>query len=147
MSLNNRWEKCSFSSPKEKPSKIYKGKKRIALKGTSMWMRKVFNWLINTKPGDYVATCEGCNRKIAKIEYKVVRYRKHQTISGGSITDTNGRNHSCPGGGCALPPETPEEINAYQDAMNADEAFCKRWGFVKRDIDEFGEFIDNPSVS
>jgi len=143
MPTYNNWK---IMRPKEKPRKMWKGKKRIALKGTSKWMRTVYKWLLNAKPGDYVATCEGCNRKIAKIEYEVIQYGKHRVLNGGGITDTHGRWHSCPGSGCALPPETREQLAAYQDAMNADEAFCKEWGFVKREIDEFGEYIDKLEV-
>jgi len=98
----------------------YKGKKRLAKKllGKQLWLIK---WALTIKPGDYIATCEGCNRKVTEVEYDWIneglfrRGKKNKTrvICEVRFTDTNGQWHNCPGGGCAYPAETPEQVTAY----------------------------------
>lgn len=104
--------------------KLWRGKKRLAKKVLGRLNSRsntLIQWALTVKPGDYIATCEGCNRQVAKVEpswYNVGQwlhgrpnktYFLHEVV----FTDTRGRMHPCPGGGCAYPAETPEEVTKY----------------------------------
>lgn len=110
--------------------KLWKGKKRLAKR---MLGRRAFSvenpnnhvrllrWAMSVKVGSYIGTCEGCNRKVADIEvdwnnegfWSRSKANKTWFVSEVCFTDTRGRLHYCPGGGCAYPAETPEEVTAY----------------------------------
>lgn len=44
------------------PRKLWKGKKRLAIKLGIKNRRhqELITWALSIKPGDYIATCEGC---------------------------------------------------------------------------------------
>lgn len=100
--------------------KLFKGKKRLALKRINTRHREILTWALSVKPGDYVASCEGTNRKVAKVkpiwrnEGEFMRGNPNRTyfLDEVIIEDTHGRWHTIPG--CATYPETPEEVTAYQ---------------------------------
>jgi len=85
--------------------------------------RRLFKWALEVKEGDYIGTCEGCNRKVTEIEADFIdvnefREKPHTgpetfILYEVQFTDTNGRWHHCPGGGCAYPAKTPEQVTAY----------------------------------
>ena len=103
------------------PKKLYKGKKRLAMRHLYASKRKVLQWALTIKPGDYVATCEGFNRKVERIEYCWANFglwhakgqNKTWFLDEVIFHDTSGRMHYCPGGGCAYPKETNEQITTY----------------------------------
>lgn len=118
------------SSMTSSPTKLWKGSKRLAKR---LLGRRAFSinnpnnhvrllrWALTIKEGDYIATCEGCNRKVADIEvgwnnegfWSRSKPNNTWVVSEVGFTDTRGRIHYCPGGGCAYPAETPEEVTAY----------------------------------
>ena len=111
----------SYIITTDKPTKTWRGKSRLAKKyyGRS----KILDWAISINPGDWIATCEGCNRQVANIEYEWCNvgdwFKKPRDASTWVLrevifTDTHGTTHCCPGGGCALPRESIEAIEAYQ---------------------------------
>ena len=81
----------------------------------------MLRWALTIKPGNYIATCEGCNRQVVSVEHRWenvgwwTRCRPNKTwlLSEVCFTDTHGGMHWCPGGGCAYPAETPEEVTSY----------------------------------
>lgn len=106
------------------------------------------------------------NRKVVDSEVEWVnegtwsRGKSNRTwvISEVSFTDTNGRLHHCPGGGCAYPKETNEAIISYFKGFYGDESHLeslkqggwwnenseKLYQAVKNGepiIDEFGELL------
>jgi hypothetical protein len=110
--------------------KLWRGKKRLAKKMLGPRAFSIDNpnrtvrllrWAMTIKPGDYIATCEGCNRQVASIEpqwknegrWRRCKLNKTWFLSEVCFTDTRGRLHYCPGGGCAYPKETPEEVTQY----------------------------------
>ena len=101
--------------------KIWRGKKRLAMKAMTRQRRKLMEWAVSIKPGDYIATCEGCNRKVAKIDFvgwanegdRRRRPNKTRFVFEVAFEDTHGRLHYCPGGGCAYPAETPQQVTDY----------------------------------
>lgn len=111
--------------------KLYKGKKRLAMSMMPARHRKLMEWALSIKPGDYIATCEGCNRKVAKIDFIEWRNEgwwnrckpnKTWFVGEVSFEDTHGNLHHCPGGGCAYPAETPQEVTEYFRAWAFDKA-------------------------
>lgn len=122
---------------------LYKGDRSIAIEyfrqdrdGNKYYRnkRKLLKWAMSIKVGDYIATCEGCNRKVTEIEPEYVELETYldeesdlgRLVFGERVeptgtlvldevrfTDTNGRWHHCPGGGCAYPAETPEQVTKY----------------------------------
>jgi len=110
--------------------RLYKGKKRLAKKLLAPRRQKLLLWALSIKPGDYIATCEGCNRKVEKIEeswaneggWRRGKPNKTWVLNEVVFIDTNGRMHHCPGGGCAYPAETPEEVVDYH----------KEWAFYEK---------------
>lgn len=135
---------------------------------------ELINWALTIKPGDYIATCEGCNRKVeevnvwweSKTDFPHIQEYPHLDEKGYFIyevefIDTNGRIHVCPGGGCALPKETPEEVTEYfrsivsHDSPNSfSEEQEKEWGWCEKFekirkalaegqpiVDEYGELL------
>ena len=102
------------------PKKLWRGKKRLCkpmLCGDS----KILNWALQVKVGDYIGTCLGHNRQVAKIEYLWQneglwrRFKKNRSwfLEEVIFQDTTGGSHACPGGGCAFPPEPVEKILRY----------------------------------
>lgn len=124
----------------DKPSKIYNGKKRVAYKYIVKSYIPILKWALTVNVGDYIATCEGCNRKVASIKYEFTNIGKQRVLNEVVFEDTNGGIHYCPGGGCAYPKETRDQVVAYQDHLLADTELCKGWGFVKHEVDEYGEY-------
>jgi len=110
-------------------SGLYKGKKRLAKKRLPVWSRRILQWALTIKSGDYIGTCEGCNRKVAEIELIYVNegefYRckpnKTRLLHEIEFTDTRGQLHFCPGGGCAFPKETNEQITRLWSEWAFDE--------------------------
>jgi len=85
-------------------------------------------WAIAIKPGDWIGTCEGCNRQVTEVEpiwvnegrFRRGKPNKTRVVFEVRFTDNHGRWHYCPGGGCAFPPESVEKIEAYYKAWVAD---------------------------
>lgn len=131
MSLDNR------------PKKLWKGKKRLALKHLWKGKRHVLEWAITISPGDWIATCEGTNRQVKEVEYSWFHVGKRtKVLSEVWFTDTRGGTHCCPGGGCALPKETIPEIETYYkgwiEAVNEDPDCISGWdpeGKFKRTLE------------
>ncbi len=101
------------------PKKIFHGKKRLCKKSIRRDWR-ILNWAITVKVGDYIGTCTGTNAQVAKIEYHWAnegarRYKPNRSwyLDEIGFHDTKGGFHFCPGGGCAFPPESPEQILKY----------------------------------
>lgn len=101
--------------------KLYKGKKRLAKRFLRGGDQRILLWALSVKPGDYIATCEGVNRKVAEVEPEWInegwwcrsKPNKTRILREVRFTDTRGRWHHCPGGGCAYPAQTPEEVTDY----------------------------------
>lgn len=103
--------------------RLWYGKKRLAKRlvreGTSY--TRLLRWGLTIKPGDYIATCEGTNRKVAEVEIEWKnegRWRRGKPNKTWFLfeivfTDTRGGWHYCPGGGCSSPAEPPEVVNRY----------------------------------
>ena len=125
---------------KDKPSKFYNGKKRIAFKYMVKRDIPILKWALTVNIGDYIATCEGCNRKVANIKYEFANIGKQRVLNEVVFEDTNGQIHYCPGGGCAYPKEPREQVVAYQNSLMNNIELCKEWGFVRHEVDEFGEY-------
>ncbi len=111
--------------------KLYRGKKRLCMRHIPSMDREILRWALSVKPGDYIGTCFGYNSKVTEIvpmwrnEGKYYRNKKNKNwfLEEVRFTDTKGRWHFCPGGGCAFPPETPKFIteyflNYYKDFLN-----------------------------
>lgn len=144
--------------------RLWYGKKRLALKFIG-WDRKILAWAMSVKPGDFIATCEGCNRRVTEVQPKWAnegywkRGKPNRTwiVHEVQFTDSHGRWHYCPGGGCAYPKQTPAEVTAYYRHIALDKpniAMEKDWGWFDRFerirqalrtgapiVDEFGEFL------
>lgn len=110
-----------MNRPTHIPKKrLYVGKKRLC--HPYIFNEHLLRWACSIKPGDYIATCEGTNRKVAEVLpewcnhglWKSDKPNSHWFLSEVRFTDTNGTWHHCPGGGCALPKETPEQVTAFQ---------------------------------
>lgn len=101
--------------------RLYRGKKRYAKRLYPGRSEQLLLWALSVKPGDYIATCEGCNRQVVSKEidraneghWNRNRPNKTSVIHEVVFTDTRGRWHYCPGGGCAYPAETPEQVTQY----------------------------------
>ena len=99
---------------RQRPKKIWTGRKRKAFK--HIWKRRVpiLNWAISINPGDWIATCEGTNRQVKNIEYHWITLGQRTSVLFEVVfTDAHDTIHYCPGGGCALPRESIEAIEAY----------------------------------
>ena len=108
-------------------TELYQGDRRAAVEyfrtSRGRYNRSLFKWALEVEVGDYIGTCEGCNRKVTEIEPQFVNanYFRENPHTGPEtfvlyevqFTDTNGRWHHCPGGGCAYPAETPKEVTTY----------------------------------
>lgn len=105
-------------------NRLWRGKKRYAMRLFSRFGAdyvRMLRWGLTVKIGDYIGTCEGVNRKVAKIEPwwfdegMFMRGKRSGTTFLREImfTDTRGRTHYCPGGYCAYPQETPEQITEF----------------------------------
>ena len=72
--------------------------------------RDLFKWLLGLKPGDLIGACTGLNHVVAEIK----PYRRSTSrgwyINEIRVTDTEGRWHWAPGGGCVCRPYSREEI-------------------------------------
>lgn len=108
--------------PTHIPTKrLYVGKKRLCHPFIS-YDEPLLRWACSVKPGDYIATCEGMNRKVAEVVpewrnhgfYTSDKRNSHWFLQEIRFTDTRERWHYCPGGGCALPKESPETVTVYQ---------------------------------
>lgn len=101
------------------PKKLYRGKKRLCKK--LLFRPKMLKWALTVKVGDYIGTCLGHNRQVAKIEYLWIneglwsRCKQNRSwfLEEVIFQDTTGGSHTCPGGGCAFPPESVEQILEY----------------------------------
>jgi len=105
---------------KQRPTRLWRGKSRLAKKfiGRS---RSILEWAIGISPGDWIGTCEGCNRQVKEIEYiwenegDFRRMKKNKTwvLFEVEFFDSKGGSHYCPGGGCAFPKQSSEMIEDY----------------------------------
>lgn len=123
--------------------KAYKGPKRIAKKlnceyFTDKEYRDTLDYLLRAKPGDLIATCDGWNSRIAKLDiYRLdskTRARewyerkgppgamRTKIVTEVRVTDDKGRWHFFPGGGCVALPESVEEIESYWRSWDDPEA-------------------------
>ena len=99
--------------------RVWRCRKRLAKKLCHPASWRLQEWMRSVAVGDYIATCDGCNRKVAGIEYLVRRWRGHKVISHLKImdeilfTDSRGHWHHFPGGGCAYPVEDRETVISY----------------------------------
>ena len=101
--------------------RLWSGKKRLAKKHLKegSYFTKLLEWAVTVKPGDYIFTCEGNNRKVASVELiwenegRWNRNRENKTyfLSEVCFTDTHGTIHYCPGGGCASGAKDPKKIS------------------------------------
>lgn len=118
--------------------RLWKGKGRICKPFLHDY--NLLQWGLALKPGDYFASCCGCNRQVKEITkihwtntglfHNHRKYSKNWIISEVSMTDTYGGYHSFPGGGCVLQKETPEQVREYNIS------------FIKERLKEF----ENPNV-
>jgi hypothetical protein len=105
--------------------KIYRGKWKYARRHYWEGKLKLVTWALTLKPGDYFASCVGCNRQIKSIKvqwqndgyYMYERYNKHWFINNIVLEDTKGRVHYVDSGGCALPAESNETIYRYFESL------------------------------
>lgn len=122
--------------------RLFRGDKATALKyfGNRARDAELLLWALDVKPGEYIATCEGCNRRVAesKPRYTYVHVYvegvpetdETQVLHEVRFTDTKGKWHHCPGGGCAHPKQTPEEVTEYQSEWAFDPEYpenLKEW--------------------
>lgn len=133
--------------------RLFKGSEQTAAPHfLKKWPRELLLWALDIKIGDYFASCEGCNRKITAKELVYVEAHQYtpqpelgdyddgrgwnfedketQILHEVIFTDNRGRWHHCPGGGCALPQETPEEVTAYHREWAFDDKYpesAKKW--------------------
>lgn len=101
--------------------KLWRGKKRLAVPmvNESDIDTQLLRWAMTVKPGDYIYTCEGCNRKVEEIEVLWAneglwnRRRRNNTyfLREVEFTDTHGRIHDATN--CAYPPVSVESIVKY----------------------------------
>jgi len=138
---------------------LYKGKKRYVYsrirRNCRDWHGKVLLWGLTVKPGDYIGSCEGFNRKVESINYvwedighwNNDKKNGHWFLYEIEFTSTSGRMHCCPGGGCAFPPETNEQIKEYWLRSNwsdPEPSWVKIQNSIREGmsfIDEFGEIL------
>lgn len=81
--------------------------------------KRLIKWALSVKPGYYINTCDGCNRKVASIDF--IDYDDNNQVREVSFMDTHGRLHHCPGGGCAGPPWTYDAVlNFYKEHYLSD---------------------------
>jgi len=144
------------------PTKLWEGNKRLALSFLGK-RKEILTWAIGVRIGDYIATCEGCNRKVDDIEYiwknegasRRGKPNKTWVLDEVIFTDTNGRVHYCPGGGCALPKESIKEIEQYHRELIEEYKDDKGARLSQRllkmkdaldngrpVVDEYGEYIE-----
>jgi len=124
---------------------LYKGKSRLCKKLFHSFDKDLLTWALSVKVGDYISTCEGCNRKVASIGYfwnneglwQRGKKNRNWFLSEVVFTDSNGRKHYCPGGGCASPKESNEMI------INR---FKEHWS-ITVELDEFGDFSVPPEFA
>lgn len=93
--------------------KHYKGKKRICLKRLNKTYQRRLERFLQYKIGDYISTCEGFNRQIAKIELEWQPIRpgsRNLYLSDIVFWDSNGGCHWVSGPGCVEKAETNDEI-------------------------------------
>lgn len=98
------------------PKRLWRGKARL---GRDAYLVRNLAWTLQLKVGDYVATCEGHNRKVAELRFHwrnegvSRRRRPNRTwyLSEVEVIDSRGRYHTCPG--CVWLKETPERVTAY----------------------------------
>ena len=135
---------------------LYKGKKRYVYSLVKRnWGNVLLLWGLTVKPGDYIGTCEGFNRKVESIQYDWgdIGCWNNDKRNGNwflyeiDFTSTSGRMHSCPGGGCAFPPETNEQIKDYwlrADFSDPEPSWVKLQNSIREGmpfLDEFGEIL------
>lgn len=148
--------------------KIWRGKKRLAIKLGSHKPDHIemMVWAMSIKPGDYINTCGGCNRQVAEIEprweneghWSRSKPNKTWVLFEVGFTDVRGQYHICPGGGCAGPKYSLDELMIekmflYGNEQRIAEAKVGGWWDERHDriyqaiksgkpiFDEFGEFL------
>lgn len=101
---------------------LWKGRKREAKRLLGGVKRQEqLRWAMSIEPGDYIGTCDGCNRQVTDVEIGVSnagtwlrgRAGRTEVVTEVRFTDSLGNWHFCPGGGCAYPPKTPEAVTEY----------------------------------
>jgi len=147
-------------------NRLWRGKKRLALSFLGKRI-SIIDWALGLKGGDYVATCEGCNRRVKEINtlwinegrFKRCKPNKTLIVYEVEVIDSNDNSHYCPGGGCVFPKQSVEEINAYYLECGRMLELHPNWldGWVEMRanllkkieavqtgqpiVDEFGEFL------
>ncbi len=124
--------------------------------------RALMEWAVNVKPGDLYHGCDAYNHVVSKSEiyYGIVAmetddetgevygpcFNKHiKTNDLDNHSDwivvevdfqsEDGSCHTCPGGGCAEPPASLEEVKEWQQRAKSCEG---DWNFTFVEIDERG---------
>lgn len=139
---------------KRKASKrLWRGKAKLARKQ----LFYDFSYFVNVKIGDYIASCEGCNRKVADVKYYwenegyFRRLKPNRTwyLHEIEFIDTNGHSHYFPG--CVSQPETVKEINDFhlaylevikhEDRNESDLLISKALENNQPIVDDFGEYL------
>lgn len=150
--------------------RLWVGKKRLCYPLIRIFDEEMLRWACGVKVGEYIGTCEGHNRKVAAIDpdwSNVGSWRgrgekrlQHYFLREVVFTDTKGSWHYCPGGGCAFPAETPEQITedkrSFYSAVLNDEIEYYKDDLIKQQyaekimnrlthnlpiVDEFGKII------
>lgn len=107
--------------------KLYRGKWKYARRHYygSMSMARL-QWALSLKPGDYISTCEGCNRYVTSIKvtwcndgrWRYGKSNKHSFIEDVEFTDSKGRVHYLSGHGCVMPQESEQELmQGYHEGL------------------------------
>lgn len=87
----------------------YHGKKRVVCKTFNLQFRRVMAWAVNVKPGDYISTCQGCNRKVELVRLLRVNIgRRTRVAIDADFVDTHGCHHDPVT--CAGPPWTVAQV-------------------------------------
>lgn len=135
--------------PNQQLSRLYRGKRRFNAKFIR-YTAKHLSWALDLKPGDYVATCEGCNRQVKEIQIswsntgdfnknwhkkntKESRQTQHWFINEITVIDTHGNSHGV--GYCCYPKETRQQVID----------FFKECYLQDVEADEFGEVFNLPT--
>jgi len=133
--------------------KLYKGKKRIAMKrsrehaGIASWILKdhekqLIQYLSTAKPGDLIGACTGYNHYIAKIEFQWApsKNKKNRWVQNIRVIDDTGRWHWFSSAGCIQMPYTREEIESEILEMDTEEEWAwikesEEWSEIKKNIE------------
>lgn len=111
----------------ERPRKFWLGKKRVACKAAPKLWQQRLSWGLSFKINDYIGTCEGCNRKIIKIEYVWSNYGDSTNSGKGNhnywisdivYTVSGGMKHYLKGSNCVRENYSISEIVKYFSSID-----------------------------